>query len=212
MKQLIVLVTVSGSLLIQAQTTHSANLRGTVIDPTGAPVAGATVYAVAQGLMLNDAVPRSTKTDGNGAFDFHRGLDLGTYKVYARKDADGYPDPLDSFYTDPKAAAPQIELSEGHPTAEVAVKLGPKAATVAGRVVDANTGAAVKARLGYVDADGHGHSVNIDGDYRIQVPPGKNVTLMVMLPPPVNRSLVPGPPLKLEPGQYVYLDIPVSAQ
>ena len=208
MKHLIVLFMVSGSLLIEAQT-RPANLSGTVVDQTGAPVAGAIVYAVAQGLLLDDAIPRSTKTDGNGAFDFHRHLDRGTYKVYARKDADGYPDPLDGFYTDPNAEAPKVELSEAHPTASVAVKLGPKAATVAGRVVDANTGAPVKAHLGFVDGDGHGHSVDADGDYRLQVPPGKNVFLIVMFQ---GRSLVPGPPLKLEPGQYVYLQIPVSAQ
>jgi hypothetical protein len=207
MKHLIVLFMVSGSLLIQAQT-RPANLSGTVIDQTGAPVAGAIVYAVDQGLA--DAIPPSTKTDGNGAFDFHRSLDLGAYKVYARKDADGYPDPFDSFYSDPEAEAPRIELSQAHPAASVAVKLGPKAATVAGRVVDANTGTAVKARLAFVDADGHGHSVSVDGDYRIQVPPGKNVTLMVVMMP--TRFLVPGPPLKLEPGQYVYLEIPVPAQ
>lgn len=209
MKHLIVLFMVSGSLLI-AQT-RPADLSGTVIDQTGAPVAGAIVYAVAQGLTLEDPIPRSAKTDGNGAFDFHHSLDLGTYKVYARKDADGYPDPFDGFYSDPKAEAPEIELSQAHPRASVAVKLGPKAATVAGRVVDANTGAGVKARLGFLDADGHGHSVSVDGngDYRIQVPPGKNLTPIVVIP---NRSLVPGPPLKLEPGQYVYLEIPVPAQ
>lgn len=61
-----------------------------------------------------------------------------------------------------------------------------------------------------MDGDGHGHSVPVNGSYRILVPPGKDVTMIVELAPPSERSVVPMAPLHLEPGQYVYLDIPVD--
>lgn len=212
MKHLIVLVVASASLLAQAQSKQSGNIRGVVTDQTGSPVAGATVYAVAQGLTLDDAIPRSVKTDNNGVFDFRGGLDLGAYKLYARKDSAGYPNPFDSFYADAKSNAPKIDLTHEHPSGNVTLKLGPQAAVIAGRIVDANTRVPLKANLSFEDSEGHGHEVEVDGSYRIQVPPGKNVTLMVFLPPPSDRSLIAGPPLKLDPGQYVYLEIPVSAQ
>lgn len=212
MKHLIVLVVASGTLLVQAQTNQSANIRGTVTEQNGNTVAGATVYAVAEGLALNDAVPRSVKTDSDGAFDFRGGLDLGTYKLYARKDSAGYLNPFDNFYADAKVDAPKVDLTREHPSANMTLKLGPQAAVIAGRIVDANTRAPMKVNLSFEDSEGRGHEIEVDGNYRIQVPPGKNVTLMVFLPPPANRSFVAGPPLKLDPGQYVYLEIPVSAE
>lgn len=92
------------------------------------------------------------------------------------------------------------------------MKLGPQAATVVGRIIDANSGAAVKALLAFLDSEGHGHSVHVaDGNYRILVPAGK--TLMVtMLDPTSDHSVLPVAPLKLEPGQYVQMDLPVSRQ
>ena len=212
MKRLTVLVVVSGSLLIQAQTKPSANIRGTVTDQTGAPVAGATVYTVAQGLAFEDATPPSVKTDSKGLFDFRGRLDLGTYKLYSQKVADGYLSPFDSFYADKDAKAPNIDLTRNHPSATATVKLGPQAAVIAGRILDAKTGASLKASLGFEDSEGHGHEIEVDGTYRILVPPDKKVILMVLLPPPVDRSFIPVAPLKLEPGQYVNLDLPISAE
>jgi hypothetical protein len=43
------------------------------------------------------------------------------------------------------------------------------------------------------------------------VPSEKDVTLMVTLLGPADRSLIPVAPLRLEPGQRVYMDIPVSS-
>lgn len=50
----------------------------------------------------------------------------------------------------------------------------------------------------------------VDGDYRILVPPGKDVTLMVTaMGARSNRTQIPVAPLRLEPGQHVYMDISV---
>jgi len=137
---------------------------------------------------------------------------LGEYKLYSRKDADAYPDRSDIFYADSKAEVPKVDLTEDHPSATVRVTLGEKAGVLGGRVIDADTGAAVKAKLVFMDEDGNDHSVLVKGKYRALLPPGKNVTLMVMVLSPDYRSQSPAAPLRLEPGQAMHLDIPVFRQ
>ena len=220
MKQLVALIVVAGSLFAHSQNSQPSaaaqsakptlgEIKGIVTDPSGKPVSFATVYAVAQDLF-SDALPLSAKTDRDGAFGFREGVPLGTYKLYSAKYADGYPDPLDNVYADSKMEAPKVELTESHPSATSMVRLGQKAAIVAGRIVDANTGEALTGRLAFMDGEGHGHSVPVNGSYRILVPPGKDVTMIVELGPRSERSLVPVAPLHLDPGQYVNLDIPVN--
>jgi hypothetical protein len=224
MKHLLTLVAVAGSLFFQSQIAQSqpkeqhpaGEIKGTVTDHNGTPIALATVYAVPQDLTLNDITPRSVKTDKNGNFDFRGGFELGAYKLYSKKDEEAYLDPFDNFYADAKADAPKVELTEDHPSSTVAVKLGQKAGVVAGRVVDADTGAALKATVFFVDGQGHGHhfeSAPDDGKFRALVPPGKELTLMVRVEgSPSERMRLPVAPVRLEPGQYVYIDLPVSAR
>lgn len=209
MKHLVVLIAVTACFAYSQSNSVSAGLKGIVSDQSGTPVPGAMVYALPQD-GFNDAFPISVKSDRNGGFDFRGKLTLGTYKLYSRKAEDGYPDPLDKFYEDAKAETPAIALTKTHPSATVSVKLGPPPAVVAGRILDADSGDKLVAYLSFMDGEGHGHSVHVDGDYRIVLPPGKDVTLMVtLLDPASNRSMVPLAPLRLEPGQYVNLDIPV---
>ena len=221
MKHLLLLTLAAGSLLVQTQMSAQSQMRnlrreikGTVTDQNGIPVSAATVYAVPQGLVLDDIDPRSVETDSNGRFDFHGGLQLEGYKLYARKDEDDYPDPLDRFYADSKTEAPQVELTDAHPSATVAVKLGEKAGVLVGRVVDRGTGAVLNARLYFLDAQGNGHhvdSVAADGTFRALLPAGKELTLVVA-EVSSNRMQIPVAPLRLEPGQYISMDIPVSKQ
>lgn len=211
MKSLLAFTVVCGSLFAYSQTKRpSGEIKGTVVDQAGSPISFATVYVVPQGLTLDEVPPRSVKTDRNGAFDFHGGLALGIYKLYPRKDADGYLDPFDSFYADTDAIPAQAVLTRQHPSSNVTVKLGKPAAVISGRIYDANSGAPLEASLGYVDREGHGHQVRVTGDYRVMVPSGKQVTLWVHLPG-TGRALPPGAPLRLEPGQRVYLDFPIPA-
>jgi hypothetical protein len=215
MKHLLVLVMIGGSLLAHSQTTISptGQIEGIVIDRDGSAISGATVYVLPQDLAVDDITPASVKSDGNGHFDFRGSLPLGSYKLYARKDADCYMDPFDGFYADVKSEAPKVELTENHPSATTTVKLGKKAGVIAGRVIDATTGASVKASVAFLDGEGHGHSTVVDGKFRMLVPSEKEVTLMVrLLGAPSERSQLPVAPVRLEPGQYIYVDLPVSRQ
>ena len=214
MKLLAVLALIAASALASSQTTQpNGDLKGIVTDGNAMPVSGATVYAVEQNPGLNEAMPRSVKTDRNGAFHFRGGLPLGSYKLYSRKDEDAYMSPLDKFYADPKAKWPDVQLTASHPSATATVRLKEQAGVLSGRIVDAKTGDAIRAVLSFSDAEGHGHEVSVDGDYRILLPPNKSVTLMVTaIGTRSNRAQIPLAPVRLEPGQYVYMDIPIVRQ
>jgi hypothetical protein len=211
MKQLLFLIVVSGTLVAQSPSKHvSGEIKGTVIDQDGSPVSFATVYAVPQGLTLDGVTPHSVKADSNGAFDLHGGLEFRSYKLYSRKDSDGYLNPLDAFYADGEYRPVEVALSREQPSATVIVKLGKQAAVISGKIMDAKSGMPLKAYLGVLDEEGNGHSVVVEGDYTVVVPSGRNVTLMVTVLG-TRRSLVPVSHFRLEPGQRVFMDIPISA-
>ena len=60
-----------------------------------------------------------------------------------------------------------------------------------------------------MDQEGNGHSVVVDGDYNLVVPAEKNVTLIVRVLG-TRRPLVPVSSLRLDPGQRIYMDIPIT--
>jgi hypothetical protein len=211
MNPLLVLLLITADLLAQSPAKPgSGEIRGTVIDQNGSPVSSATVHAVPQGTVLDDATPRSAKTDNVGRFAFRGGFDFGSYKLYSRKDADGYLSPLDAFYADSDDPRVEVTLSRKHPSSTVTLKLGKQAAVISGKVFDVDSGTPLKAYVGLMDDDGNGHSMVVDGDYNLVVPSDKNFKLMVTVIG-TRRPLVPVSSLRLEPGQRIYLDIPISA-
>lgn len=143
-------------------------------------------------------------------FGQRRGFALGTYKLYAKNESGGYPDPYDNFYADPKLEPPTIELTKDHPSSTTTVTLANRAAVLAGRVVDANSGVPLKAKLVFMDEDGNSHSLMVTGKYRTLIPAGKDVTLMVMVMSANYASQTPAPPLRLASGQEMDMDIPLS--
>ena len=210
MRPLLALVVLTGTLFAQSLKERSLEIKGKVVDPDGIPVSAATVYVVQEGLTLDDATPRSVKTDANGSFDFRGGLQTGTYKLYSRKDADGYLDPFDSFYSDAANNATRVVLTQKHPISTVTMKLGKQAAIISGKVFDIQSGTPLKAYVGLMDEEGNGHSVVVDGDYRLVVPSEKNVHLIVTIIG-TRHPIIPVSSLWLEPGQRVFMDIPISS-
>jgi hypothetical protein len=217
MKHLLTLVVMASSLLGHSQTKDhpDGEIKGSVTDQNGSPIAEVTVYAVPQFAAFDGITPRSAKADGNGEFDFRGGLQLGAYKLYSRKDKDSYPDPFDTFYADSKADLPKVDLTEDHPSATATVKLQ-KAGMIEGRVIDADSGAALGARVMFMDDDGNGHAVYsalVDGKYRALLPPGKDLILMVRVTsPPSDHVQFPVGRLRLEAGDELYMDLLVSRQ
>ena len=194
----------------QAQDHSDGQIRGNVIDRSGNPVPGATVYVVPQDITFDGITRRSVKTNGKGMFDFRGSFPLGAYQLYSRKAADGYPDRSDSFYADSSVESPKVNLTEDHSFATVTVTMGEKAGVLVGRVVDAKTRVPVKAKLVFWDENGNDHSVFVNGKFRTLLPPEKDLTMMVIMPGYGTQS--PVAPLRLEPGQERRMDILASKQ
>lgn len=212
MKFFLALALIVTTVLAYSQTKEKTlgEIKGSVADANGNLVRGATVYVVPQDISLESLAPRSTTSNAAGEFDFRGGLVLGTYKLYAKKESDGYPDPADKFYADPKIEPSTVELTEDHPSAEVTATLADRAAVLAGRVIDVNSGVPLKATLVFMDDDGNSHRVTVTGKYRTLIPPGKDVTMLVMVMSSDYGAQAPVPPLRLASGQEMDMDMPLS--
>src|ERR1700680_1048581 len=87
-------------LLLQFVGTGSAGegtVRGKVVDTSGQPVVGAMVSAKRLGVPLARAI-EYVSTDQGGLFTI-RGLEWGTYGIFANKEEDGYPNTSFQFYS-----------------------------------------------------------------------------------------------------------------
>lgn len=212
MKFILTFALIVSTVLAYSQTKEktSGEIKGSVTDANGNLVAGATVFAVPEDISFENLAPRSITANGAGEFDFRGGFALGTYKLYAKKESDGYPDPSDTFYADPKRDLLTVELTKEHPSSTTTVALLDKAAVIAGSVIDADSHVPLKAKLVFMDEDGNSHSVMVTGKYHTLVPPGKDLTLMVMVMSPDYGSQAPVPPLRLASGQEMDMDIPLS--
>jgi hypothetical protein len=193
----------------QTPDPPSGEIKGIVIDQSGDPVAGATVYVVRQDISFNDLSPRSVKSDKKGEFDFHGRLALGSYKVYSRKEQADYPDRSDVFYADSLIDTPKVDLTGENPFAAVTVTMGEKAGVLHGRIIDADTGADTKAKLVFTDADGNEHSVIADGKYRALLPADKDISVMLMPMSGREYRTETIPSIRLDSGQEKNLNLPV---
>jgi hypothetical protein len=127
------------AIQLSSQTSiPSGVIRGTVVNEDSEPVAGADVRVNCD----TDESPgsrlvRYVQTDGAGRFVMG-GLKPGRYSVFAKKESDGYPYSGYGVYA--VGAAPTADVSAASPTADVQVRIGPKAATVVLSISDAVTG------------------------------------------------------------------------
>jgi len=99
-------------------------------------VSGATVYAQKSDAPMGK-VP-SAYTDKWGKF-LIKVFASGIYTVAVVKEEDGYPLTDSPFHSVGPVDVPQVTVDEQKRIAEVVIKLGPKAARLVGRIVDANT-------------------------------------------------------------------------
>lgn len=124
-------------LLANAPAESSGFIEGTVAYEDGRPVKGATVTAMPLGVPLATLIPQA-ETDEKGHFSI-RPLWLVRYAVGAKKEDKNYADTTMQFYSD--GAFQTVTLTDDHPTATIAIRLGPKAGVLMGTVADAVTGA-----------------------------------------------------------------------
>lgn len=188
-------------------------ISGSVVNEDGKPVPGASVYLTEESSSLVDANSIVARTDVLGRFDFGPKLKHGVYEIYARKDKDCYPDPTSKFYQPLNFSPQQVQLFGDHPAEKVDLQLMKKAATVVGRVFDADTGRPLRAAVGFTnlrtDAD---HQVFANGKFYALVPADTDVFIFAEVRNEgehytdwsVFRTKV-----TLKPGQKMEIDVPL---
>lgn len=120
-----------------AQSTNTlGTIRGTVIDPSGKPVDGATVYAEGDNYPPRSR-PNTVTTNSNGEFvlDVIPGKDI---RVHIYKDSDLYSNVVTVFDVPPHWKFPLIDVLPGQTVAET-FQLPQKAGRLQLRVLDADT-------------------------------------------------------------------------
>jgi hypothetical protein len=128
---------IAGTLL--AQSTVS----GVITDPSGVEVANALVEAVprpaheeAKGGTIGDRSNPWIQADGQGKFTLS--LAPGRYKIRAKDESEGYPDPIFLLSTSPLAKFPEIVVGDSD-VSGLRVTLGPKGGVLEGNVRDERT-------------------------------------------------------------------------
>jgi hypothetical protein len=193
-------------------TPVDGRISGTVVNEDGKSVPGATVYVSEEASSLVDANSVVARTNVAGRFDFGRKLKHGVYEIYARKEKDGYPDPTSKFYQPLNFSPQKVQLFGDQPAEKVTVQLKEKAAILAGRVFDADTGQPLKAGVGFINlrTEAGSHSVLADGKFQALIPANTDVYVMVQ---EVDRdhahwSLFTTK-VTLKPGQKMDIEVPL---
>jgi 5-hydroxyisourate hydrolase-like protein (transthyretin family) len=119
-------------------------ISGVVLNNRGEPVAGARVHALSTERRPVAALVKYVETDADGRFLMGQ-VEYGSYRLYALKETDGYPDRSFSFYSN--GLTFQATVSEGSPHAEALIVLGPIAGRLTGLISDSATGQPLNGRL-----------------------------------------------------------------
>jgi hypothetical protein len=124
----------SPDAITQNRVRLGGTISGRVVDLQSNPVSDVLVSAERSDMVR----PISTvSTNDRGEFVMS-GLPQGLYSLYTRKEDDGYPRTDFNIYslTDND---PQVAVYDSQPGDYITLRLGPRAARLSGRVVDANS-------------------------------------------------------------------------
>jgi hypothetical protein len=182
----------------------SGSIRGTVVDERGSVLSGAIVGVYPISGPTQHSIVREAETDAAGRFSLDR-LDWGKYNVCARKEDLDYPNTFFTFYGD--RAPNEASLTPASPTADVKIRVGPKAAILIGSVTNSGNGAPVNAtfKLVRTASPGDWFSTSAPSSYRLLLPPSTDVLLEVTAPG--FQTWSPGHPLRLQSGAELRLDV-----
>jgi hypothetical protein len=159
----------------QAIASPSGAIEGRVLDANEQPVSKAEVHFLKSDFTTGK-IP-AVYTDKEGVFSI-KGLASGVYTISVGRKEDDYAHTDSPFYSIGLIPAPQVNVNERQTTPDIVVRLGPKAAKLVGRVVDASTNKPIKnlqnvqITLRRIDHPDHSHSTgsDLDGEFNILVP------------------------------------------
>jgi len=180
-------------------------IHGLVLNAEGQPVARAFVTVEREN--LTKGLMRFAETDGEGKFVI-RGLEPMTYRVYASKEADGYPPPTSTFHTGGGVLIQQVNVVAGQAAPDVVIQLAPKASVLIGRVTNGrNRGRAARAQVTLRRADKPDYyyttGATPQGTFRVLVPT-EPFTVEVSAPGYETARM---PPLQLKPGEVRRVEV-----
>lgn len=174
---ILLLAMMPAAVCVHAQT--GGTMTAQVYDQDGKPLGDAWLQIVpVDHAMLSLAFP-SCVTDAGGFCS--RDLEFGSYHVSAEKEADGYPDLSFNFYGHGKWPA-TVTLSPEQPTAQVTVKLGPRAGSLIFNVLDAVTAARIEnasVKLHPLADPKDVLGTNLGADFTVLIPADEDVSVEV---------------------------------
>lgn len=139
-------------------------ITGQVVDQDGRPVSHASVFAYPD--QLFGGLP-SAVADGSGKFSIEV-ENGGRYRLTAGKVAEQYANLSSSFHYPVPATMPEVNVGIYQPTPFVMVKLGPRAGTLTGSVVDAETQESIarfQIRVCRLEGPGYCHQESFAGNF-----------------------------------------------
>jgi|HubBroStandDraft_4_1064222.scaffolds.fasta_scaffold43415_3 hypothetical protein len=178
----VMLVLYSISAFAQVDCVGEGRIEGRVVDSDRRPVADAEVTVLSEQCVVTGFNKPEAKSNTEGSFVLSH-VPLGLNGVHAQKPESGYPDTTAAIYDDDSAPTPKVVIRSGEVVSGVIVKLGKKAGTVTGQIVDADNSqpvVAARIRISKPDNDRIMMSMGPDlsGRFHLLLPP-RPVTLTV---------------------------------
>lgn len=184
-----------------------ATVSGTVKNAAGEAVAHAYVEAIpviarSRG-TVGDVLNPWAAADEHGVFKLH--LTAGRYRIRAKDEVDGYPDPSFGLNLDPKAHFPQVRVGESK-IEGVEVVLGAQGGIISGELKDAGDAKPIAdAKIHIQDASHPDAYVEIfsdrQGKFQCAVP-GKPLLISATAPGYNVVNFENGAAITLSPGQH----------
>lgn len=162
---------------------RNGTVEGQVVTREGLPVANAMVYA----FQLGGSPLASTNTEGKFTLT---NLSAGKHLIIAYKESDGYPNLVWTFYSEAYGNNGKlvVNVEENKTVRGATVRLGPKAARLLIRVLDAKTRRAIRDASLELSHKGKPNTrfepgvTNIDGEFDTLIPPFRPINVVVKAP------------------------------
>lgn len=154
----------------QGCVVRAGAITGRVINPSGYPVLGATVYAVKYN--FEKGIVPTARTNKKGFFRMI--LPVGRYIVFAGKESLGYPESRGPMYGDAVNYS-DLLVKADEVKSRIVLTLGPRFGRLTLRVMDASTGKPLSsANIALLFQDGRSQSLETgldNGRFEMLVPP-----------------------------------------
>jgi 5-hydroxyisourate hydrolase-like protein (transthyretin family) len=156
-------------------------ISGVVVNNRGEPIAAAKVHALSTERRPVAALVKYVETDTDGRFLMGQ-VEYGSYRLYALKETDGYPDRSFSFYSN--GLTFQATVSERSPHAEALIVVGPIAGRLTGLISDSATGQPLNGRLHLwrIKDPAIFFDTTVRAQYEILIPANNEVGMEVTVP------------------------------